>query len=80
MGSEFSLDVNINNFVQWILSQISDLRSSCIPIMNYVASHHKHLLKHSSHIKPLESQFGEFMSRASSASDAKSAKQSNSCT
>src|SRR5688500_1826904 len=36
LGSETALDANVTNLVQWIISQTSEFRSSCVPGLTYI--------------------------------------------
>lgn len=65
LGVEGSLEINVGNLIHWLLSQTTELKFCVVPTLNQIARDYKHLLKFSQHRKSIETQYNEFLSRAS---------------
>lgn len=77
-GSESSFELNVTNFIQWVLQQTGEFRTSVMTILLLLAKKHISILKISNHIQHLENKFEEFLSKASLFSEQKQAN-SKSC-
>jgi hypothetical protein len=74
IGSESSLDSNIANYIHWFVSQSTEYRSFTLPSLLLIARYHNNLLKSINHIKPLESQISDSLSRSNLINDQKNSK------
>jgi len=74
LGSESSLDSNVANYIHWFVTQSVEYRSFTLPSLLIIARYHSILLKSINHIKPLESQLSDYLSKANLINDQKNSK------